>query len=492
MRTHWLLRVTKLSRTRRKGLDALSNPTQTKQGSHYGTVESTKPNPQSQISCDNGKVWCIASNSGRLDDLDLQQWQPPKDLLAQGFLPPSAEGPDDLLPTMSSLLEASDVSGTTAFPVNGAVEDAESPHISFPGATTAHFHDAESHIQLDSFSLDPLQPYGITEPAACHKDCSVDWCDLLDDIKTPLIPVAEQAYLQGWQVPLAVMGDTGYPVQCQPEKAPISRSCYTLSPPSPCSVNTSSQPGACLAAEWGHSKDAVLYSPVELPQAPVFFLAPERTGNTGSDDSSSATYHAAASTPAPAVPTLSGTPRLCTDAVTIVPTASRIACAPKAPASRRPAVRICAGRSTLHPPHPAAPIPASLMAPITPAAGAAGRRCARAPAGPAAPAAASNMSPRIHAAAGPSGARAPAAPTAWEPFTAAHMAPRILTRSAVIAPQDIAPARPRPVTAPAPLAPRPVARVPAARLAATERNRKVQREYLQRKQVCPPCHGPRA
>ncbi|CAL8466355.1 g5891 [Coccomyxa elongata] len=493
-----------------KGLDGLSNPTQTKQGSYYGTVESTKPNLQSHISCYNGTTWCFANIPGRLDDLDLQQWQPPEDLLAQGSPPPSAEGPDDLLPTMSSLLEASDVSGTTAFPVNGAVEGAESPHFSFHGPTAAPFHDAESHIQLDSFSLDPLHPYGITEPAACHKDCAVDWCDLLDDIRMPLIPVAEQAYLQGWQVPLAAMGDTGYPVQCQPEKIPKSHFWCTLTPSSPCSANTSSQPGACLAAEWGHSNDAVPYSPVELPQAPVFFLAPERTGSTGSNDSSSVTYYTAAVTPAPAVPTLSGTPRLCNDAVTTIPTESRGARPPKSPASRRHAVRIRAGRSTLYPPQPAwatvpaaaavgpssarasarpagpaAPIPASHMAPRTHAAAAASRRCAREPAGPAAPVAASNVAPRAPAAAaaGRRCARAPAGPTAWEPFTAAHMAPRIVTRGIVIAPWESAPARQRPVTTSAQTVSPPVTRVPAARLAATERNRKVQREYLQRKQA---------
>ncbi|BDA51287.1 hypothetical protein COCOBI_18-1640 [Coccomyxa sp. Obi] len=485
-----------------KGLDGLSNPTQTKQGSQYGRSVSTKPNLQPEISWCNGTTWCSGNIPGRLDDLDLQQWQPPEDLVAQGALSPSAERPDDLLPTMRSLMEVSDVSGSTAFPGAGAVEGTEIPHISFPGATTAPFHQAQSHIQLDSFSLDPLYPYSVTVAAASHKDCAVDWCDLLDDIRMPLISVAEQAPLQGWEMPLTATGNTGDPVHGQPEKAP--RFSCTLSPSSPCSVNTSSQTGACLAATWARSSD-VHYSPVELPQTPSFPLAPERTGSTGSNDSSNFTYCTAPATAAPAVPFLRGTPRPCTDAVTPAPAASRGGCALSVPANRRPPVRTRAGRSSLYPVTAAvradtAAGPSGARATFGPqaisAAASAGPGGARAPAGPRAiPAAASAGRSGVHALAGPpavpaaaaagrSGARAPAGPTA--PTAASRMAPRIVTRGTVIMPRvtaPSAPARSRPVMAPAPPASRQVTGAPAVRLAAAERNRKVQRKYLQRKQA---------
>ena len=456
-------------------MDGLSNPTQTKQGSYYGTCESTGPSLQSQISWCNGTTYCSGDISGHLDDLDLEQWQPPEDLLAQG----PAEGPDDLLPSMSSLLEASDVSGGSVFPVNGTIEVAESPHISFLDATTAPVYQTKSYSQLNSFSLDPLRPYRVTETAASSKDCAGEWCDLLDDIRMPVIP-------QGCQVPLAAMGGTRYPVHGQLADPPRSRFCSTLSPSSPCSTNTSIQPGACLAAEWASSSGDISYSPVELPQTPAHFLAPVRAGSTGSNDSSVFTYCTMAATAVPVVPLPSGRERPSPYALTSATAISRVACAPKAPAIRRPAVRIRAGSSTLYPAQPAYEAVAAT------AAGPSRARASAGPAGPAAQIPVSQTAFGVHTAAAvsPSGACTPAVPAAWEPVSAARMAPRIVTRGAVIVPRESTPARQRTVTALAPPASRPVTRAPAMHLTATERNRKVQREYLHRKQVCPSCHGP--
>ena len=429
----------------------------------------------------NGTTCYFGDIPGRLDDLDLEHWQPPEDLLAQGSLPLSTEGPDDLLPTMTSLLRASEVPGTSAFAVNGAVEVAESPHISYLEATTAPVYRAEYYSQLDSFSLDHLQPCSDAETAASRKYCALEWCDFLDDIRMPLNP-------QGCQVPLVAMGDTTYPVHGQSGKPPMSHFSCTLSPLSSCSANTSIQPGPYLAAEWGSRGDDVSYSPLELPQTPAVFLAPVRTGSTGSNDSSVFTYCTMAATTVPAVSLPSGRERPSPNAMTNAPAAPHDACAPKVPASSQPLVCIRAGSSTLYPPQPA-----SATVPAPAAARASRVRASACPAGPAA------VNPTSHKASGtraaataasPRGARAPAALAAWESITAAQMAPRIITRGAAIVPRKSAPPRLRAVTAPAPPASRPVTRAPAVRLTATERNRKVQREYLHRKQVCPFYHGP--
>jgi hypothetical protein len=358
-----------------------------------------------------------SSNPDTLEDLDLLQWALLDQLLAEGSLLPSANldcSPDDLLPTMLSLMETSDVSAASAYPASNRADSADSSLFSYLDATmTLCQPEAQTNvcsIQLQSASstaaavASPHQrelPSDLPRPSACGM---------------PDIPSATDMCDHGCELPITAMQDTGFTVHRRPI-SPRASASPCLLPALPYSGTASTSSQLDTAALWA-SDNGGGFSSCELSGGLAF--STERLGSSASNDSSGFGFEYSLAGPAAAA------------AAVAMPPARN----PQRPArvASAGAARVPAGRQIRRPaarPGPAAPGRAQLRAhspdPEYLPAGAASRQ-------------------RV----------------SWV-VTAA--------RSGMDRPRAAAGA------------PTAAADAPAARPTAAERNRQVQREYLERKQV---------
>lgn len=362
-----------------------------------------------------------SSNPDTLEDLDLLQWSPLDQLLAEGSLLPSANldcSPDDLLPTMLSLMETSDVSAASAYPASNRADSADSSLFSYLDATmTLCQPEAQTNvcsIQLQSASstaaalASPHQrelPSDLPRPSACGM---------------PDIPSATDMCDHGCELPVTAMQDTGFTVHRRPI-SPRASGSPCLLPALPYSGTASTSSQLDTAALWA-SDNGGGFSSCELSGDLAFSFCAEGLGSTASNDSSGFGFEYPLAGPADAAAAA---------AVAVPPARNPQRAARVASAG---AARVPAGRQI--------------------------RRHAARP-GPAAP--------------GRARLRAHSPDPEYLPAGAASRQRVSWVVTAARSGMD----RPR-AAAGAPFA---AADAPAARPTAAERNRQVQREYLERKQV---------
>ncbi len=369
--------------------------------------------------------WHDGSHHESLDDLDLLPWESPGQPMTETSLLSSADIDclaDDLLPTMRFLMEASDVSGSSAFPASWAADSAESSPISFLSATIL-LDQPQPENQPASRSQHPLR----SSPAAICTQLIPETSPAPLPGRTPMIPIAVETPRHECELQAAAMRNTGYTLLCRP--ADVGMPPIPSQLPRQCCLDTGemgAQLDAAALAVW-ESCTSGGFDTYNTPQDPARDCSAERMGSTASDDSF--TFSVALAPAAPAGAAAAACASFDTCAAVLAPAAVGSAGAKIAlevsPAGwqiRRPASR-----------------------PLTSAT--AGRR-------------------RPHALADPDyvpGAAAAAAPqrALWAGAPAQARITR--TRGAAAAPA--------------------VAAAAAGRRTAAEKNREVQREYLQRKQV---------
>ena len=367
------------------------------------------------------------SKGEALDELALPEWDFPEHLLTETpLLSPKdiRSACDDLLPALSSLIEMSEVSGSTAYLAGVTVDSADSADFPFLGAATP-LGQLEGCPDLHSSELQAAASSLAALAAPDLSSFAVDIYSLESGTVSPIISVQKPEH------------DIGLPKEGLSEHH-MSVDMELLAPASPLGMPSpfaSGTPGVRSQLE-AAAMDICIFG--ESQQGAELPFAAERMGSTASNDSTTVSLALTAAlaglNPLPAASAATAGPATCGDRAVRARNAPSTPPCSLGPAGGRVARTECA-------PPPQAHGRAGL-----------GQQPACAPAAPAAAA-----------------APATAELTAAQAVTAAHMALQPCPKAA-----------PVPTSTPTGLSP------PAARrMPTTARNRQLQREYLQRKRVRP-------